>query len=370
MNKSLIATALTTALSMVLLSGCASKEERKIASGTIDYVKLPVISTTKVPSELTQPTVAVDFQIPAIGKDAVDIYGKQLPVASPALVLPLAHGTYLTEDLTNTSVIFDKLDSPLTIEQLILGQIDNQLSRLQIDYSMPDPAQQRYVTDWIMTYSENDAKWYEISAGATEVGKRFELIITPATHGRSATLTVNLLDLVVDNAGQVTDTINPFAKRDYEAELLNGIIQQYSIVQQQQNDERIAQIRSGITSELGFDDNGNAAIILDTRYDITWPKFQLVLRKLGFNVKDLDKSTGLIFVNYQGLDESWFKGLFGSSQELPLKKSDYRITIKKLTANKSTVTFMDDQSIPLTPSIVSQLYPAFEDVLGQNDLDI
>ncbi len=366
MNKSLI----VTALSVCLLSGCASKVERRIASGSTDYATLPNVTTTKVPAELQQPVVAPDYAIPQLETSPDAIYGRKLPVVSPSLVLPLARGTYITEELTDTSVIFDKLDTDLRVEELVMLHIDAHFSRAGIAYTQPELNELRIVTDWIVTYEDADASWYDFTTASTEVGRRFELLINPAAHGRSATLTVNLIDLVVANGADLSETIDPFIKRDFEVQMINAVIQQFASQQIQDDENRIAQIRSGINSELGFDANGDSAIIINAQYDITWPKFQLVLRKLGFDVKDLDKSTGLLFVKYQGLDESWIKGLFGSTKELPLEKTDYRILIKKLTDEKSSVTFMDDQSKSLTPLLVSDIYPAFAEVLGQNELDI
>ena len=369
MKKNLTLTALSVVI-ITALTGCASKAERRVASGSIDYVNLPAPSTTQIPAELSAPETAPDYIIPTVPAPETQLYGKDLPVVSPALVLPLARGTYLTEDLTETSVIFDKLDSSLAIEQLILAQIDGHFERINVAYSTPDPAVLRLITDWIVTYEDSDSAWYNFSADNTEVGRRFELIIEPASHGRSGILTVNLTDLVVANGENISDTIDPFVKRDFEATLLNGVIQRFAAQQMLDDERRIAQIRSGMNSQLGFDANGDSAFVVDANYDITWPKLQLVLRKLGFNVKDLDKSTGLLFVNYQGIDESWIKGLFGSSDELPIEKKDYRILVKSLASDKTAVTFMDEQSNPLTPVKVSELYPAFAEILSQNELDI
>ena len=99
--------------------------------------------------------------------------------------------------------------------------------------------------------------------------------------------------------------------------------------------------------------------------DVIIPKNSII-----FQSEDLDKSTGLLFVNYQGIEQSWIKGLFGSDDEFSLEKKDYRILVKSLTSNKTSVTFMDEQSNPLTPVKVSELYPAFAEILSQNELDI
>ena len=75
--------------------------------------------------------------------------------------------------------------------------------------------------------------------------------------------------------------------------------------------------------ELGFDRNGEPAFVVQGEYDIVWPRFLLVLRKLGFNVKDLDKSNGILFVSFGSEESGWWSSLFSSDDDelLSLKKT-------------------------------------------------
>ena len=121
--------------------------------------------------------------------------------------------------------------------------------------------------------------------------------------------------------------------------------------------------------QMGFDDNGDAAFVIDAMYDIAWPRMQLVLRKLGFDVKDLDKSNGLLFVTYSGKDEKWFEGWFSSDDEFQLDEDDYRLQLREM-GNKTSVTFMNAESEPFQANQVSQLFPLFSDTMSEDDLDI
>ena len=102
---------------------------------------------------------------------------------------------------------------------------------------------------------------------------------------------------------------------------------------------------------------------------MVWPRTLLVLRKLGFDVKDLDKSTGLLFVTYNGGDGSWWDGLFSSNQEL-LEKGDYRLKVKAAGENRTSITFMDNESQPFEANQVSDLYSTFAEVMSEDNLDI
>ncbi|MDC0602105.1 outer membrane protein assembly factor BamC, partial [Aliiglaciecola sp.] len=127
---------------------------------------------------------------------------------------------------------------------------------------------------------------------------------------------------------------------------------------------------SGYSMEMGFNADGDPAYVVSGDYDVVWPRLLLVLRKLGFNVKDLDKSNGLLFVNYGGSDSSWWEGWFNKdAKALDLDKTDYRIQVKKQGA-KTSVTLLDNESTPFEVNKVTEIFPAFSEVMASDNLDI
>lgn len=352
------------------LFACSTVDERRTASGSKAYLETPAPKPLLIPDGLDKPGVNTDYQIPPVSNQTSQLYGDDLPVIAPALVLATAQGTYLEEAQTLTSAVFDKLDDESDIRDLVLRRVFTYLQNESIAFSIPSQAGNVITTDWILTNESDDKAWYHFGDESQEVGKRFTLNIEPASHGRTARLSVTLTDLVVADGADLVDYIDPFVKRELEAELLNGIIRQYSLEQKIESQQRLAQIRSGIIAELGFDADGNGAIVLDSEYDIVWPKFQLVLRKLGFNVKDLDKSNGLVFVNYQPSESSWFSGWFSSNEQLPLTEDDYRITVKAMSANKTSITFKDEASQPFSAAKTSEIFPVIAENFALDNLDI
>ena len=353
-----------------VLFACSSVDERRAASGSKAYLDTPAPKPLLIPDGLDKPSTNTDYQIPTISSEATGLYGDDLPVVAPALVLATAQGTYLEEADTFTSAIFDKLDSKDNIRDLVIERISSHLFNQNIAFTIPNQAGNTILTDWILSNETGDKAWYDFGETKQQVGKRFQLNIEPASHGRTARLNVILTDLVVGDEQDLIDGLDPFLKRELEAELLNGIIRQYSLEQKIESQQRLAQIRSGITAELGFDADGNGAIILSSEYDIVWPKFQLVLRKLGFNVKDLDKSNGLVFVSYQSSESTWFSGWFNSSDTLPLTEDDYRITVNALSSNKTSITFKNEDNQPFSAAKTSEIFPIIAENFALDNLDI
>ena len=357
-----------TSLLVIALSGCSSIEERRIASGSLAHTKYKTIGQPDIPEGLSVPKTSLQYIIPAIEDNGQPV-GKNLPVVSPSLILATPSGTYLEEGALTSSVVIDKLDNEVSVLSYTANQVIGYLNAQSIPYTLLSEDSSVIQTDWIIEVLEGNSPWYALNSVDKELGKRFKITIAPASHGRTATVTTELTDLVVSEGDDLVDSLDDFVKREVEAELLNAILQRYAQSQQVQALERMSQIRSGINTDEGFDKSGNPALVLNTQYDIAWPKFQLVLRKLGFNVKDLDKSNGLIFVSYQGAeDSSWFS-LF-SDEGLPLEEDDYRIQLTALSSDQTTVTFMDEQATPFTPASLSGIYPEFAEILQQDNLDL
>ncbi len=131
----------------------------------------------------------------------------------------------------------------------------------------------------------------------------------------------------------VVAEVSSMEERREEVEVLNQVVGHYEYQIQLAETRRIARIRQGINTEMGFNADGDAAYIVEAKYDVAWPRMLLVLRKLGFDVKDLDKSNGLLFVTYNGDQGSWWDGLFSSDKEL-LKKGDYRLKVARAGADR------------------------------------
>ncbi|WP_100657259.1 outer membrane protein assembly factor BamC [Alteromonas flava] len=359
------------ALVGVLLSGCASKEERELASGGFNYTEVNPGQTIAIPDDVDTPNFSNRYALPEIGENAQrELVGQKLRVASPSLVIPSVTGSHITEGTKTATIWFDKVDDSQPLDQAIWNSLLAFLEEQGIGVDSFDAENQRLVTDWMIVSKEDeDSSWYDWTSTESQVGRRFEFTLDMKAHGRSAALNTELVDYLEQSGENVVADIDAIRERQEEVSILNQVINHYDYQIRLATSRKIQQIRQGFNMEMGFDDNGNAAFVVDAEYDIAWPRMQLVLRKLGFDVKDLDKSNGLLFVTYAGTEEKWYEGWFSDDDTMELEEDDYRLQMRELGA-KTSITLMDNQSQPFTANKVSDLFPRFAEVMSEDDLDI
>ncbi|RDV27317.1 outer membrane protein assembly factor BamC [Alteromonas aestuariivivens] len=366
MNKSL---ALVSGLLVVALTGCSSQMERKTASGSYEYLKAEQQAVLKVPADLHSPDYSGDYELPQLGAGADhSLIGRELSVQSPTLVLPLVAGSRVEDGNQSATIWFDQVDDSQPLNQAIWNSLLAYLEQQGIGVESFDPEAGVLVTDWMVQDMGEDASWYDFSDETHQTERRFEFSMEVKPHGRTAALHAELKDYRETLGEDVKSDLLAMQERREEVDVLNKVINHYEYQIRLEDSRRLAQIRQGLNTELGYDSDGAAAFIVNAGYDIAWPRLLLVLRKLGFDVKDLDKSTGLLFVTYNGADESWWKGWFSDDGEL-LEQDDYRLRVGKM-GEKTSITFMNNESKPFEPNVVADIYDAFVEAMSQDNLDI
>ncbi|MEG3768610.1 outer membrane protein assembly factor BamC [Alteromonas sp. 14N.309.X.WAT.G.H12] len=368
--------ALFSGLTILTLAGCSSQQDYKTASGDYDYLGASQHEALKVPSDLDQPAFSQEFTLPPTVKEVEsEPVGRALSIQSPALVLPLVSGSHIEEGAKDATIWFDQVDDSQPLSTTIWKNIRNFLDENGIGVERFDEQNGRLETKWVKEKKSEEPTWYNSwykwsEEDQVEVLKRFIFTLDVKPHGRTAALHTELQDYerVVNGEAQEAD-VDDMTKRREEVGMLNEVIAYYDYQLKLHQTKRIAQIRRGLKVELGFDDQGEPAYVVDAQYDIAWPRLLLVLRKLGFDVKDLDKSTGLLFVNYNGGDDGWWSNLFSSDDEL-LDEGDYRLKVAAAGTNRTTITFMNDESEPFEPNQVADMYDQFAKVMSEDNLDI
>lgn len=363
--------ALVSSLSILALTACSSQLEKETASGNYEYLTAEQSEKLKIPEGLDQPEYSEDYTLPPLGDEANEsLVGREIKVKSPPLVLPLVTGSHVEEGSRSATVMFDKVDDSQPLDKAIWNSLLNYLDQEGIGVDKFEPENNTLVTDWmIISSEEDDGPWYQWSSTEKQVGRRFEFNLEMKPHGRSAALSVQLRDYMATKGDDVDASINELEERREEVAILNQIITHYEYQIQLEDSRRIAKIRQGLDIEMGFNADGDPAYVVSAQYDVAWPRLLLVMRKMGFDVKDLDKSTGLLFVTYNGANDSWWSGWFGSDEAL-LEEDDYRLRVSEAGPEKTVITFMNDQSEPFEANQVSDLYEPFSQVMAEDNLDI
>lgn len=359
------------AVTAALLTACSSLEEREVASGSFDYVKEQPGQIIKIPDDVDTPKFNDAYKLPDLGEKApVNTMGKDLNVSSPSLVLPVVAGSRIEDGSKSATVWFDQVDDSESLDTAVWNSLIRFLETEGIGVDSFDKDNQRLVTDWVVMDESENNNWYSWSKSERTVGQRFEFYLDKKTHGRTASLSVDLVDYKEKIDAQSTEITQAKDKRRNEIDILNKVVKNYDFETKVAGVKRFRKIREGLPMELGFDSDGEPAFVVDAEYDTTWPRLLLVLRKLGFDVKDYDKSNGLLFVKYNGSEDGWWSNIWSSDKnEFDLDTEEYRIRVAG-SGEKTSITLLDGESKPFLVNKLTDLYPKFSKTMSADDLDI
>lgn len=362
---------ITGILAVSLLAACSSVEERELASGSFEYTQEQPGQRIDIPEGIDSPSFSETYRLPDLGESAPrDTVGKELSVLSPSLVLPVVTGSHIEEGSKTARVWFDQMDDDEALEVTIWKQLISFIEEQGYGIQELDKDNLRLVTDWIVFDASLENSWYTIYGSERVVSKRFEFKIDKKTHGRTASLSANLVAYKEKLTPDSPEIMIPKDQRRYEVDVLNQVVAHYEFNTRVQSVKRFRQIRQGLETELGFDADGEPAFIVDADYDIAWPRLLLVLRKLGFDVKDFDKSNGMLFISYSDGEGSWWSNIWSSeSGELALDEDEYRIKVIDI-GKKTSITFMDEESNPFAVDQLTDLYKPFSENMSDDNLDI
>lgn len=369
MQKLRISALVAVSLSLGL-SGCALWQEEQQTDPSYPHLDSVQTEKVKVPQGKDTPRFGDEYEIPQIGANAESgELGGELDISSPRLVLPVVTGSRIMEGSREAIVQFDQVRDDVPLDTAIWNSLISYLDERGIAVVDFDKAQQRLKTDWMIIEDDADSPWYSWTKTERKIGQRFEFTLDVKSHGRSATLYTKLVDYLETVDEDIVADISEHQVRKNEVEVLNDVISHYEKQLKLADIRKARKVMSGLPMELGFDADGEPAYLVSASYEVTWPRLLLVLRKLGFNVKDLDQSTGLIFATYAGSEDGWWSSLFNSNKKLAIEQADYRIVVKE-QGPKTSLSLRDAEDNPLSASTVSDIYPAFEQVMATDDLDI
>ncbi|MFC4699315.1 outer membrane protein assembly factor BamC [Glaciecola siphonariae] len=360
-------TILLSILAVAVTAGCTSSETRKRASGNFDYLEVTEAQMLKVPDDLKRPPLSNRYELPE-AQSPHKILGSDVLIDSPRLVLPLVNGSHVEEGSEKATVLFDQIDDSKPLDTTIWDTVLGYLEVNNIAVESFDRENNTLVTDWVISRKNIDSSWYEFNEEVTEQARKFKLTVDVAPHGRTAKLNVENVAFVDENGDSQLANISPFELRENEVNFLNYIIQEYDFGIRLAQNERIALIRDGFQSELGFNPDGDAAFVVDAAYENAWPRLLLVLRKMGFDVIDLDQSSGLMFLKYNGEDRPWYSGIF-SDEKLDLDKVNYRLLVQAV-GDKTAVTFKDSDNKAFEVKQATNLFTVFSEYMAEENLDI
>ncbi|USD36376.1 outer membrane protein assembly factor BamC [Ferrimonas sp. SCSIO 43195] len=344
------------------LAGCSTPLERRQASGSYDYTTQPEPVPMKVPKQLKEPAISSEYQLPGptTGSQAM---GARVDVRPPLQVLPLAPGTRLQEGADSVTVLIENQFEDINLKQEMLENLTKFLAHKSIPVTDTDNSAGVLKTDWIETVEEFGGSIW--GKDEYRLRQRYQFNIEVKDNGRTGALTIELTDHeeLIDEQDQdvvLTDS----DKRRYSIDMLNNAISYMNFQRKQERKIRQIQDSEGMELSLGKDADGNAAFTANAEFERVWSRLDKVLPVLGFTVKDLDKSQGTYYVDYDP-NQGFWASLWGDNDLLALKSGAYRIKLSE-EGGVSALSFQDADGQPLDDELVTSLYEQFAQYMKKN----
>ncbi|MBW3138394.1 outer membrane protein assembly factor BamC [Ferrimonas balearica] len=351
---------------VLILVGCSTPLERRQASGGFDYLEQPEPTPLVVPAGLDAPRLSREFDIPKLGENAErDVVGPRLDVRPPLQVLPLAPGTRLQDGVDSVTVLVESNQDDIDLAQEIHETLLKFLDDKSINVARDDGGV--IVTDWIENEEVIGKSWFRDKV--YQVRQRYEFDTVVKDHGRSGSITIELVDHEegldgVDDSIVLTDA----DRRRYAIDMLNNAISYMNFERQQRQATQELLNGRGIKTALGFDSDENTAFVAEASFDQVWRRMDKVLPLLGFQVRDLDQQLATYFVDYEP-DGGFWASLWGDNDELPLEEGPYQIRLEPM-GERTAITLMDNEANPLPTETVTQMYNRFAELLQKESRDL
>jgi outer membrane protein assembly factor BamC len=339
----------------MLLTGCSLfQSEQTETTNQTDSVK-----ALKVPAGLQQPAQPGQFEIPPTSA----AYSKA-DTRSPVLVLATASSSRVEEGDKLSRVWFERNDYTGDLvpflQQMLQTQFAEQGVELQVDESGLI-----YTTGWV-TRAKEQGFWFWKSEEQQEQA-RFKISIEPRSHGRSASMTVAMLE------HQYFTPKAKLAGRDtqrQEVALLNQIIDRIG-------KEEISIARANkakgpdVTLEPGMDAQGNPALLTSQPIDVTWSQLESVFTELNLEVTDKNRSVYTYYLSYEKPQQSLWAKIWRKEAKpvLPVAKGEYQLILSR-AAKQTAISFRDKSGEHLDADTMLALYEPFVEAIRMAQIEL
>lgn len=314
----------------------------------------------KVPSGLQQPAKPGKFDIPA-NKTTVSQVGDKPPV----LVLATAASSRVEEGEKQARVRFDRTDVSGDLVEFLQRMIQTQFAEQNVALTAVDDKNLVFTTDWISAYQE-EGFWLWSSNKLVDRA-RFTISLDPKQHGRSAHLSVKMLEHEYFNS-KAKLTANDSHRE--ETALLNSLIDRISkeeIVLAQLNRNKVPEVNL----EPGLDGAGNAIFITPQKIDVTWSQLETLFEVLNLEVTDRDRSKHTYFLRYTKAKPSFWSSLWNGKTvvELPLNEDEYQLVLAKYNTG-TAITINDKAGKALNPEMLLDIYQPFVEAIKKTKVEL
>lgn len=326
----------------MLLSGCSVFQSETVNPQPKQPVNLAI------PEGLARPNQPAAFDIPALQSTSPQMVDRR----SPSLVLATATSSRLDEEEVLARVWFERNELTGELINFVTGQLQQFFTDQSVDLTQVDQDGLVFHTAWI-NRQETSGFWFWKQQNITEQA-RFALTLEPRPHGRSASLTVSLLE-----HRYLTDKpdINALDTKTAEVSLLNQVINQVAMTEALiARERRVAAPQASL--EPGIDTEGNAVFTSNQPLDVVWSQLELLFPELNLSVTDLDRTVFTYYLSYSTPKRGFWRTVTfrEGPLALPLADGDYQIQLSRSASGGTVISWQDQVGQPLAAAMVAAMY--------------
>lgn len=331
-------------IASVLLTGCSLFQ----AEQTKTTAQPDNINVLKVPADLNQPAQPGQFEIPPTSAPYAEA-----DTRSPALVLATATSSRVEEGDKLSRVWFERNDYTGDLVPFLTQMLKTQFAEQGVELQADDTGLS-YTTGWV-TRSEQQGFWFWKSEEQLDQA-RFNIKIEPRPHGRSASMTVTMLQ------HQYFTPSAKLAGRDtqrQEVALLNQIIDRIG-----KEEITIARANKAkgpdVTLEPGMDTQGHPALLTAQPIDVTWSQLESVFPELNLEVTDKNRSVFTYYLSYEKPEQSLWAKIWRKQAKpvLPIANGEYQLILTR-AAKHTAISLRDNSGAHLDADTMLAVYEPF-----------
>ncbi|MEJ6476451.1 outer membrane protein assembly factor BamC [Pseudoalteromonas piscicida] len=313
----------------------------------------------KAPEGLSQPYRDPEFAMP-VGQ--YEVAPEPVSYRAPQQILTVAHGSWVEQGEEAARIFFDKNDGIEDLPAFIWSSVDGVLAMHGAGLEVDNKPEGFVTTTWYSLIQPKDGWFWEESEEPAK--QRFKFTVEQKEHQRTASISSELVDY------QGSKALTPLLKRHLEVRALNEVIiefdYQYRLLQVEMRK------RQGVLAlELGFDKNGNAALLTEKGQEAVLDRFSNFLERSNFTVVRVDREEQEVLVRYEAPENSVWDSIWGDEAvALPIEDGDYTINIAQAQDTRTSITWKDSKGDVLDANTMNNLHQALITLLRQKGLTI
>ncbi|KKO46201.1 hypothetical protein WG68_07320 [Arsukibacterium ikkense] len=306
--------------------------------------------TLDIPAELATPRQPGKYDIPQSNGASGTVADK-----SPVLVLATASSSRITDEAEKQArVMFERNDLTGDLLPFLTTQLNHYFAKENVSVNATDDTNLNFETDWVTRHRLKGFWFWQDEVQLDQA--RYAINIEPRPHGRSAIVSVTLLEHRFFNE---KDQLSVAQARDHEVRLLNGFINQVAVAEIETaiaNRDRVPEV--GL--EPGLNSAGEPAFVSSQPIDVAWSQLEPVFEQLNFSIKDINRSAFTYYLSYSKPGRGIWSTLMGREAPpvLPIADGDYQIVLQR-SGTGTVINLLSKDGEPLAADTIVAAYQPF-----------